>query len=53
VPEGGFTITVLVDPSSTGVVTALLQCTVATPLVFCCSVKPVEADGQERLMVES
>ena len=40
-------MTFLVVPSSKGVVTTLLQFTVARPLVFCCKVKPVEGEGQE------
>jgi len=34
-----------------GAVRTLLQFTVAMPLVFCCKVKPVEGDGQERATV--
>ena len=42
---------VLVVPSSEGVATTLLQFTVAMPLVFCWSVKPVEGDGQDTATV--
>ena len=44
-------MTVRVVPSSEGVATTLLQFTVARPLVFCCNVKPVEGEGQERATV--
>ena len=44
-------MTFLVVPSSKGVVTTLLQFTVAMPLVFCCKVKPGEGEGQERATV--
>ena len=50
-PTGGFTITVLNEPSSSGAVTTLLQFTVLTPLVFTCSTNPAEGDGQETAMV--
>ena len=44
-------MTVLVVPSSEGVVRTLLQLAVAMPLVFCCNVKPREGDSQDRANV--
>ena len=44
-------MTVLVVPSSVGMVTTLLQFTELTLLVFCCSTKPVEVEGQETRIV--